>query len=434
MEEGSETYNRPNIIKMINILVIDDNQQKLKNIRKVIEGLPEKLEFDTATNINSAKRLLSSNYYDLLILDLSLPVRDGDDPMPENGVNFLQDINKESRLIKPYHIIGLSEYDEYISQFKAKFDDDLWSLIQYDGTSVKWELLIKRKIDYLINSKRSFSESLNRTYDFDLAIITALRDTELDAILALDANWQAFKFPNDATEYFKGIFEKGSKKIRAIAASAPQMGMVAASVLTNKLIVNFRPRHLVMAGIAGGVRGIGNFGDLLIADISFDSGSGKIKTNEDGTSKFEPDYKSIELDVDLKESLLGCRTSREFLDDIRRGWMADKPSTELKIHIGPLASGAGVVENEKIIEGIKGHSRKLIGIDMETYGVFYTAKNCSKPRPLSAFSIKGLSDFCDQTKCDDYQKYAAYTSANFIYNFAVNKMDFEDVLESDPKV
>ena len=410
---------------MIKILVTDDDQNKLKNIRSVLTSIPEIEEFDTATNIIAAKKLMAVNHYDLLILDLCLPLRDGEDTSPQNGIDFLEDINRVNRIIKPYHIVGLSEFGGYIDQFKSKFDNQLWALIKYDATSNHWESLIKSKLNYLIESKRSLLNPKVMPYQYDLAIVTALRQTEMEAILELPASWESFKLPNDATEYHKGVFSRDGKKLTIVAAAAPQMGMVAASVLTNKLINNFRPKHVAMAGIAGGIKGIGNFGDILATEISYDSGSGKIKSDEDGNAMFEPDYRSIDLNVDLKETILSCKADRSFLDEIKKRWVGNKPTHELNIHLGPFASGAGVIQNKKIIDEIKGHSRKLIGIDMETYGVFYTCKNCSKPRPYTVASYKSLSDFGDHEKNDDYQKYAAYTSANFLYNFALEKMDFE---------
>jgi len=407
---------------MIKILVTDDNQNKLANIRKLIEKIPEITDFDTATNITSAKRLLSENHYDLLVLDLSLPNRDGEDASPENGNDFLQDIARINRLIKPYHIVGLSEFDEYVSRFKSAFEEELWALVKYDANSTHWEKLLRKKIDYLIESKRSLVQNIE-SYQYDIAIVTALREPELEAVLSLPANWESLKLANDATEYHKGIFSNNVKRLSVIAASAPQMGMVASSVLTNKLINSFRPRHVIMTGIAGGVKGVGNFGDILIAEISYDSGSGKIKSDQDGNVIFEPDYKSIDLDVDIKELLLSCKAERAYLDDIKRKWMGNKPEHEINLRIGPFATGAGVIQNKKIIDEIKGHSRKLIGIDMESYGVFYTAKNCSKPRPTSVMSFKSLSDFGDIDKNDDYQRYAAYTSARFAYEFALGKLD-----------
>jgi nucleoside phosphorylase/CheY-like chemotaxis protein len=410
---------------MLNILIVDDNQNKIKAIRALIDKIPEVSSLETATNIISAKKILVDNHFDLLILDLGLPVRDGDDANPENGINFLDDINKSKRLIKPFHIIGLSAVDEYIDKFQRSFEDELWALIKYEESSSNWERQIINKINYLIKSKMDLQNPNNFGYQFDLAIITALRSPELDSILGLAADWESFTLDNDSTEYYKGIFTNDEKKIKVITASAPQMGMVASSSLTQKIIHNFRPKYIAMTGIAGGVKGVGNLGDILIADITFDSGSGKIKSDLEGGIKFEPDFKSIELDTDLKEMFISCKGKREFLNEIKSKWPIKDITHELNIHIGPFASGAGVVQNKKVIEEIKGHSRKLIGIDMETYGVFYASKNCSRPKPIAAFSIKSISDFGDQDKNDNFQPYAAYTSANFLHQFIVNKLEFD---------
>ncbi|MET3029381.1 response regulator [Flavobacterium sp. UW10123] len=411
---------------MIGILIVDDNQNKIKALRQIAEKYTGQIEIETCTNIISAKKMLSVNHFDLLILDLGIPLRDGDDPLPENGINFLDDINRGSgKLIKPFHIIGFSAFNEYIANFHSRFENELWSLIKYEENSTNWQTKIISKIDYLLKSKIDLQNSTARKYQYDLAIITALRKPELDSLLNLNANWESFKLNNDSTEYFRGNFIQNDKKISVVAASAPQMGMVAASVLTNKLINNFRPKYLAMTGIAGGVKGIGNFGDILISDISFDYGSGKIKSSSDGSEEFSPDYKSINLNADLKENLLSCQGNREFLNDIKKNWSATKIDTELNIHIGPFASGSAVLENGNALAKIKIHSRKLIGIDMEAYGVFYTCENCSKPKPLAALSIKSICDYGDSEKNDYYQTYAAYTSANFLYHFSLNRIDFE---------
>lgn len=407
---------------MVKILITDDDSGKIKHLREVLDRIPEIQSYDVSQDVIGAKKYLSNGHYDLLILDLNLPLRAGDDPKPENGINFLTEINRSNRLAKPFHIIGLTAFDELRSKFENHFNDDLWALIIYENSNNKWEKQITNKIEYLVQSKRSLQNPSSTGFEYDLAIITALREPELQSVLNLQGEWQEFKMPNDSTEYYKGIFQKGDLKIKVIAASAPQMGMVASSVLATKMIHFFRPKYIVMCGIAAGIKGNGNIGDILATDISFDSGSGKIKTDHDGESKFEPDYRSLILETDLKEDLLSCKSKREFLNEIKRKWNADAPETELNLHIGPLASGAGVIENNKIIDEIRGHSRKLIGIDMETYGIFYAVKHCSKPRPLAALSLKSISDFADSSKNDKYQKYASYTSASFMFNYVTEKL------------
>ena len=59
---------------------------------------------------------------------------------------------------------------------------------------------------------------------------------------------------------------------------------------------------------------------------------------------------------------------------------------------------------------LKSQHRKLTGIDMETYGVYSAADEAPLPQP-SVFALKSVCDFADERKNDDFQAYAAYTSA-----------------------
>ncbi len=56
---------------------------------------------------------------------------------------------------------------------------------------------------------------------------------------------------------------------------------------------------------------------------------------------------------------------------------------------------------------------------METFGVYYATSHSSEPQ-TKAISIKSMSDYGDGKKNDKYQKYAAYTSAQFVYQFINN--------------
>jgi len=399
------------------ILIVDDKQIKIRALKKVVEKHIRVEEIETATNIIAAKKNLVEYQFDLLVLDLSLPLRDGDDPKAENGIDFLNEIKRSNKFKRPVHIIGFSEYDEYISKFNLDFNEDLWTLIKYDPTSDGWQKQIEQKIEHIKRVKEDQNQELNNNFIIDLAIITALRSPELDAVLELPGEWKSHMVLNDSTEYFMGTFKTKGGNISVVAANSPQMGMVAATNLTSKIIQNFRPKYLCMVGIAGGIKGVGNLGDILIADQSFDSGSGKIKTDIHGNSFFEPDFRVVDIDIDLRERFLSCKGNRSFLDTIKAKWPIKRITNELNIHIGPFASGAGVVANQKVIEGIKGHSRKLIGLDMETYGVLFTSKHCLKPRPKAAFSIKSVTDFADHEKDDSYQEYGSFTSANYMYYF-----------------
>ena len=49
---------------------------------------------------------------------------------------------------------------------------------------------------------------------------------------------------------------------------------------------------------------------------------------------------------------------------------------------------------------------------MEAYAVVYAVENAILPKP-TAFVIKSVCDYADSQKSDQYQKFAAFTSAEF---------------------
>lgn len=78
--------------------------------------------------------------------------------------------------------------------------------------------------------------------------------------------------------------------------------------------------------------------------------------------------------------------------------------------IGPLASGASAVAEKSMSAEIAGQHRKLLGVEMEAYGILAAAEEATTPRP-EAIVLKGVSDYLDETKDDSMQRCAAYTSA-----------------------
>lgn len=403
---------------MLKICVVDDSSHKLKRILEIISMVAginiENIE--TAPDLVTARRHLQNKIYDLLVLDLNLPERFGDDPSINAGRHFIKEIKLSSRLNKPGHIIGITAFTEAHNVSKSYFEDDLWHIILFDEQSIGWEKQLTNKIEYLMECQANEYVSIVKDYDYDLAIITALHEPELRAVKNLDIDWQSKNIPGDSTEYLIGTTKSGDKAIKLVAASAYQMGMPPAAVLSMKLILHFRPRLLAMCGIAAGVRSVGNLGDILITEHSWDYNSGKLLLSEDGEEYFQNDPKFLSLEPRLRDIFANLKSERKHLSAIKQGWSGSKPSESLNIHIGPVASGSAVIQNCEFIKKLKDQSRKVIGIEMETYGVFFASANAPSPRP-TPLSIKSICDFADENKSDDYQSYAAYTSAEYLFKF-----------------
>jgi nucleoside phosphorylase len=242
-----------------------------------------------------------------------------------------------------------------------------------------------------------------------LCVVTALETPELEAVLKLPWDWKEREQRSDGTVYFDGRFSRAGETHKVVAASAPRMGMIAAAVLSTKMICEFRPKYIAMAGILAGIHGRCELGDIIAADPGWDYGSGKLHI-KGGESMFSAAPHQIGLNSFIRGKLSLMARDTALLDEIRRAWTGPSQRNVLRMHLGPVASGAAVVANPSIVTDVMDQHRKLVGLEMETYGVFAAADEARLPQP-KAFSIKSVCDYADADKDDDCQSYAAFTSA-----------------------
>jgi nucleoside phosphorylase len=403
---------------MIQILVVeDDPAKKIQLLAFIHQILGEDATVITPVdNAYQAGLHLRRTRFDLLILDISLPLRDGEAADPEGGLKILRAINTRRVYNRPAHIVGLTAYRELADRVAGEFERDMWFVVHYDPSSDEWQQPLGRKLIHIAET----SEASPPSYETDLAIITALHQVELEAVLQLPGGWATLPRENDDTIYHHGRFTRGSHGVGVVAAAAIEMGMPAATALAMKMITHFRPRYLALVGIAAGVKG--RMGDILVADQSWDYGSGKSSYDEaSGVAEFFPAPNPIPIAPALKAKFqlfaLDHRVTRQIFAD----WKGRRRGVAPEVRIGPVASGASVLENRPIIERLLTGNRKLIGVEMETYGVFLAARVSCEPRPY-AMSIKSICDHGDTKKSDDHQAYAAYTSARYVHEFALEHL------------
>lgn len=262
------------------------------------------------------------------------------------------------------------------------------------------------------------------TKEFDVVIITALYKTEYEELLKLPIKFTAFKSPNDSTMYHQGKI--GAKTI--LIATDDKMGMSSSSSLATKVLFKFNPEYLIMAGIAAGVKDDEkNYGDILIARSTWNYESGKYKYKmKPKSTVFEPNPEQIDIHSDLVHVINELSINEPLLEKIKNDFTTDaknsQPKKDLKVFFGPMASGSAVVADERKVQDIRRNNRKLIGIDMETFGVYYAAKAIRSDYQTKVISIKSISDFADTRKSDKYRKFAAFTSSRFTYELIKTKL------------
>lgn len=386
-------------------LIVDDQYDKVEILGKILK----ELGCETIKQVTSIKEALSAlleESYDLLLLDLQIPPDIGEPIDPKGGKELLDRILIDTNIIKPTHVIGITSHEESYSLCSDYFKAKGWSLVEGVEDEDYLRSLIQTKLEHS-------TFTINK---FDIAFITALEHTELEAVLELPCDWEEYSVPNDCNIYYKGTItvDSGIKK-SVIATSCPRMGITSAASTATKVSLLFQPDYLIMTGILAGIEGKVKLGDIIVADSCWDWGSGKITIKKNKVEFLSAPHQ-IQLDPALHSLAKKISTTRTNLDQLYCDWKDGRPSHDLNLHVGPVATGAVVLEDPGTVELILSQNRNTIGVEMEAYGVA-AAVNVSSNTPPKVIIAKSVCDFADPQKNDDWQKYAAYTSASFVYHF-----------------
>jgi nucleoside phosphorylase len=254
----------------------------------------------------------------------------------------------------------------------------------------------------------------------DVGIVCALEDPEFSAVVDAFGGttaWRSVGTPT-YTHIYRACEIKTSEgaTLKIVGTTATSMGLTAASIVTTQLLMQFRPRIVVMIGIAAGTRdGKKQFGDVLVADPSVDYNSGKVVA-AGGIRDFLPDPYPIGLNPRLRSVLQRYRgADNPVFKSIQQGWRAKLPLTGNRLYVGPLGAADQVIDDESRVLEIQRNWRKLIGVEMETYGVYRACYEAPEPKPRFV-SFKAVCDFAAE-KSDSWQAYAAYVAAEFAVRF-----------------
>lgn len=389
------------------ILIADDLQSKIAKLVDVLTqncGLSRD-QIEVAQTSVEARRLLKDQFFDLFIMDILLPAKPEDPPARATSLDLLREIMEEGSCVKPAHILGLTAYPDEAAAAEPYFREQLWNLIKFDETDDDWAKPICNCVEYIKDRK---TQTEDPRHEVDVCILTALQDPEMDAVLRLPWRWEAAE-PLDNSQFVRrGFITVEGQSYSVVAAVASRMGMIATALLASKMIARYRPRILGMTGICAGIKDKTALGDIIFADTSWDWQSGKrIKDKEN--SQFSIDPHHLPVDEFLRARAQQLRSERVMWNDLRLAWPTP-PGQELRLLVGPIASGSAVLADGQIANEIRTQQRTLLGVEMEAYGLFAAASTAGQPKPM-VLVMKSVCDFADPDKHDAMQAYASYTSA-----------------------
>ncbi|MBN8877827.1 MAG: hypothetical protein J0I32_09805 [Sphingobacteriales bacterium] len=125
------------------ILIVDDSPSKLADVVTAIREISSGFEIESCSDCISAISKLE-NKFDLILLDLLLPLRTEDEPKKENGKYIINEIYRNVKLLPPTYILCLTQFDELIEDFHP-----IWRTVKYDPASIVWKQALKELLVYV---------------------------------------------------------------------------------------------------------------------------------------------------------------------------------------------------------------------------------------------------------------------------------------------
>jgi Nucleoside phosphorylase len=368
------------------VLITEDDLNKRETIVEYLKYIGvDQSQIRTATNMVEFNAEFGADV-SVCIIDLCLPAYDGGE-IQQSGIGILQAIERSKS--SDLKLIAISSYPEEFENVRAQFESRGCIIADFHKTEV-WQSALK----YLIVQASSREA-------FDFVIFTAL-----------NAERQPYTtFPTlQGKAVSKGNltrFDISVEGRRGTVIELPRMGIVDAAVTASVCIERFNPKIVCMSGICAGFPGRAAMGQLLVANLAYEYQSGK--WTSDGFSQ-EP-YQ-VPISENLRTALKGLLADDELLVGLEEGWRKFRPTDMVPPDLAAFTSGSAVIADEKYLQQVATHHRRVAGLDMETYAVMRAAHLArSKPEMLCA---KVVVDLANAEKDDRLHPYGCMISARFV--------------------
>ena len=249
--------------------------------------------------------------------------------------------------------------------------------------------------------------------EVDFAIVTALQ-IEREAVVARLENVVRVSDPDDAYTFHIGTIPLGDKSsYTAVVMQLLEMGNIEAAASATSLLGRWKPKHVLLVGIAAGIGKNGvRIGDVVVASSVYYYEPGKRK---EGREERRP--RTFVVDRVLYGKALNYEAA-EWKDNINILPPGKRTGFVPKAHFGPIASGEKVIADQGTMDQLVSEVSKMVGVAMEGAGVAQAAED----NQCGFLEIRGVSDLGDKKKKDNkWRPFAAHAAAAFAIGFLKSK-------------
>ena len=406
------------------VAVIHDRPETAEEIKRVVRQVAgDDCRIDMANDVLTAHDLLRAGFYDLAVIDLTLPTMFGrGEATLEKTEVLLAEIFEMGTVKVPADILGISLDPDVLTLVKTTIGQHLMGCIHEDPADL-WKEDLAAKIRYVRAAGRARQLVANSNYDWDLVIVTAL-DKEAAPFHTLFSTSPMDEFRN--AHRFDFVDMAGTTR-RGVLFSIGKSGQAPAGSATQALLSQFRPRLALMSGFCGGVAGRAGMGDAVFFASSAAWDYGKWQEGKDGSSPvFLPRPGALTVPVrGVSETVRAMFGAYEH-DDALIGAVAKaskRKVTSWKFIPASAGSGSAVVTSVEKLDEITSADDEIRAIDMESYAFYHACKHTPVREPDFA-CIKSVADNCNGEKDDTLHEACSLISAAIVREIVTRRHNF----------
>jgi nucleoside phosphorylase len=224
----------------------------------------------------------------------------------------------------------------------------------------------------------------------DIAIITVLPEeyaAMLRRVSRVAPDPGSASFPNHYAWALGEMESSSDEPYRVVVALAGEAGETSGALTTRTTILRWRPRYVMVVGIAGGVPGAVEPGDVVVARAIWGYEYGHL------SDRFTPRLQlSFSCDPGLVRSAEGLATA---------GWRPQIPATAPRAEVAPRVVVGNVASGNKVIEtassdlfaAIQNADPPLVSLEMEGAGAAAAVEEAQDLGIHVGFlMVRGISD------------------------------------------
>lgn len=270
----------------------------------------------------------------------------------------------------------------------------------------------------------------------DIGILTVIAP-ELDAVRrALGLRREPKERAND-TVYWRGTVTSALQRRNhsVVLAAIGTAGNARAAAVATQMIAKYSPRVVFLVGIAAGMRGKVKIGEVVLPDrvVGYESAALVTGGKRKGTVQPRPEISEIShgnqqdivnyspnlVNIEQLFTQMGGKTPHASRGN-RKEWR-EHVAQHIMVRSGiAIASGEKLLRDPNILIGLRRtiHGKIEAG-EMEAAGLVHACKVSETPW----FIIRGISDFGDDFKSDDFHLFASHTAAAVLVDFLRHGLD-----------